>query len=104
MTPDQYSVYLLSPEWKQVAERRKAIDKYRCCMCGSRGTMNNPLEVHHVTYRSVGNENVYADLMTLCRSCHRSIHTAMSRITDENGRRGWKDSLPISNHVIDDKY
>ena len=104
MTPDQYSVYLLSPEWRQVVEERKKIDGHRCVMCGSKGTQTNKLETHHITYRNIGNEDVYKDLVTLCRNCHKDVHRLMNRVTDENGRRGWKDSLPISNHVIDDKY
>lgn len=101
MTTEEYSIYLLSPEWKRIAEKRKEIDNHACCMCGCTGTMNNPLQVHHLSYRNVGNENVYTDVMTLCRICHKSIHKAMNRVTDANGRKGWKDTLPLS--VVADK-
>lgn len=101
MNVEEYSVYLLSPEWKQVAEKRKTIDGHRCVMCGSKGTQTNKLEVHHFSYKRVGNENPYTDLVTLCRNCHRDVHRLMDRITDENGRKGWRDSLPLS--VIADK-
>ena len=101
MNVEEYSVYLLSPEWKRIAEKRKEIDGHRCVMCGSIGTQTNKLECHHVTYRNVGNEDVYKDVMTLCRNCHRAIHRAMNRVTDANGRKGWKDTMPLS--VIADK-
>ncbi len=101
MNTDNYIVYLQSADWKRVAEKRKEIDGYRCVMCGSKGTQTNKLEVHHFSYKRVGNENPYVDLVTLCRNCHKDVHRLMDRITDENGRRGWKDSLPLS--VIADK-
>ena len=102
MNSTEYNEFLKTDTWKQIARKRAAIDGYRCCMCGSIGTMNNPLQVHHVTYRHIGgNEDVYRDLVTLCRSCHRSVHIMMNRITDETGKRGWKDSMPLADHVLD---
>lgn len=103
MTAEEYNTYLGSADWKLIAEKRKEIDGHRCVMCRSIGTMNNPLECHHITYRNIGNEDVYKDVMTLCRNCHKSIHRAMNRVTDESGRKGWKDSLPMSNHVLNNK-
>lgn len=100
MNTEEYGIYLLSAQWRQVAEKRKEIDGHRCVMCGSKGTQTNKLEVHHFSYKRVGNENPYVDLVTLCRNCHRDVHRLMDRITDENGRKGWKDSLPISNHIL----
>lgn len=104
MNTDNYIIYLQSADWKRIAEKRKEIDGHVCVMCGSKGTQNNPLQVHHFSYKHVGNENPYTDLVTLCRNCHKDVHRLMDRVTDENGRKGWRDSLPISNHVIDDKY
>lgn len=101
MDTDTYIIYLQSADWRRIAEKRKEIDGHRCVMCGSKGTQTNKLETHHITYRNIGNEDVYKDLVTLCRNCHRDVHRLMDRITDENGRRGWKDSLPLS--VIADK-
>ena len=31
------------------------------------------LQVHHLNYDHVGNEDVYNDLITLCKYCHQSI-------------------------------
>lgn len=74
------------------------IDGYQCVMCGCRGTTTIPLEVHHITYRNIGNEDVYKDLLTLCRSCHRNVHIMMNRTTGYNAdgtpKRGWKDDIP----------
>ena len=66
----QKQVYLKSPQWNTL---RKAIlkrDNYTCQRCG----INNvPLEVHHITYERLTNED-QSDLVALCRECHQSIH------------------------------
>lgn len=64
-----YSQYLQSDRWKVVAEKRKAIDNYRCRECGD----SEFLSVHHVTYENRGLESL-EDLVTLCDECHRARH------------------------------
>lgn len=96
-----YDQYLLSDEWKEKTRKRAEIDNYKCCMCGSGGTMNNKLQTHHITYRDLYHEDIYKDLLTLCENCHKSVHIMMNRVTDSKGKRGWKDSLTLSNHVIE---
>jgi 5-methylcytosine-specific restriction endonuclease McrA len=91
MNNAEYYDYLESEEWKSKAAERLKIDGYTCQGCGCRGTNDNRLQIHHLTYRNVGHESVYADLVSLCRNCHIRIHNIMNRVTDENGRRGWND-------------
>lgn len=100
-----YERYLQSAEWKQKAYQRMEIDGFKCCMCNSRGTVTNPLQVHHLGYKRIGNEDIYKDLLTLCKSCHRNVHMMMSRTTGYNAdgtpRHGWKDDLPdFTTHVF----
>lgn len=101
----KYSAYLCSEKWHRIAKRRMAIDKFRCCMCGCSGTMNNRLEVHHLSYRHLYQEEnwIEQDLVTMCHNCHKSLHRLMNRVTDvETGRQGWKDSNQIPNvHCFD---
>jgi 5-methylcytosine-specific restriction endonuclease McrA len=63
-----YRRYLKSDKWlnlkKQVFER----DKHRCQTCHA----IKQLEVHHVTYDRLGNENL-DDLIMLCKLCHEAI-------------------------------
>lgn len=101
MKHEDYMNYLQSDAWKAKARQRAAIDDYKCCMCGSAGTMRNPLETHHVTYRHIGHEDVYKDILTVCKNCHQSLHIAMNRITSPDGRKGWKDEMSLSNHVLE---
>lgn len=66
------AMYYQSSHWKQTANARKQMDGYRCVQCHS--TSN--LETHHWRY-DLFNEQM-EDLCTLCRSCHESIHNAIS--------------------------
>lgn len=101
MQTKEYLEYLASDKWHETAKKRMQIDGNKCCMCGSQGTNWNVLEVHHITYRSLGNEDVWRDLVTVCHACHTSVHRMMHRRTGPN-RYGWKDELPTSlaNHSV----
>ena len=92
---DKYQQYIHSPQWAQKVKQRMEIDNYQCQCCGSRGTTEIPLECHHLTYDRIYHEDVYTDLETLCRACHKGIHRAQERITNQYGRRGWKNNPRI---------
>ena len=93
----EYLEYLKTDQWKRIAARRLEIDENTCQACGSVGTRDNPLEVHHLTYRSLYHEQdrIYEDLVTLCSSCHKLLHRSMNRVTSPTGRRGWSDNKMI---------
>ena len=95
MDNKKYLEYLQTQAWRDKALQRMKIDNFMCCECGCKGTSENELQVHHITYDRIYEENVYTDLLTLCKACHKGLHKAMERVTSETGRRGWKDS----NHV-----
>lgn len=94
MNNDEYREYLKSEDWKRIAKKRMEIDGNACVMCGCRGTTANPLEVHHLSYRFVGNEEsrIYEDLCTLCHTCHKQTHNLLNRQTNKDGRHGWRDN------------
>ncbi len=60
-----YDEYLDSPTWQ--TKRQEALGRagHKCQLCGA----TNRLDVHHNTYERLGNE-LPADLIVLCRSCH----------------------------------
>lgn len=94
---DKYSKYLNSPEWQEKKRQRMQIDHFACQMCGCKGSKLNPLNVHHLSYHNIYEENVEKDLVTLCRSCHMGVHNMMNRVTNcDTGQRGWKDQLSVS--------
>jgi predicted metallopeptidase len=61
--------YLQSPEWKEKVAQVKARDGYKCVVTGA----TTQLEVHHITYERLGNEDL-SDLVTVTREVHQRIH------------------------------
>ena len=47
-------------------------DNYTCQICGEK---DSKLEVHHIQFRSKGGSNMMDNLVTLCRDCHKQIHS-----------------------------
>lgn len=60
-----YAEYLRSEHWRKVRNKALVRDGFRCAACGT----NRNLEVHHLTYARLGNEDDL-DLITLCRQHH----------------------------------
>lgn len=65
-----YDFYIKSKKWRGKRIERLKIDDFRCARCGSE--IN--LQVHHLNYENLGNEDVENDLVTLCRKCHAELH------------------------------
>ena len=64
-----YRAYLETNRWRK--KRRKAVERagFKCEVCGA--TEN--LAVHHLTYRTLGNE-LPEHLQVLCDGCHSNLH------------------------------
>lgn len=76
-----YESYMQSDAWKEKKRQRFLIDDGKCVMCGRPvEKCLKPMQCHHVTYKRLGNEDVYLDLVTLCASCHIKIHRYYDRI------------------------
>lgn len=95
MFTDDYNDYMQSEQWKNLRRIRIQIDGGKCAMCGKK---TDDIEVHHMRYDSLRHENPWRDLVSLCRSCHESVHALMNRPTGqrEDGSLiyGWSDVLP----------
>lgn len=65
----EYKKYLKSNEWKAIKKKVRRRDKNQCQIC----FYNKKLNVHHMTYRSIFNEN-FNDLVLLCKRCHGKLH------------------------------
>lgn len=78
MQTEFYKQYMKSDKWETKKQERIAIDK-GCCMCGRTLEQIKSIQVHHVTYKNLGNENVLTDICTLCGSCHKKIHNFYNR-------------------------
>ena len=66
----RYYEYLESAEWRKKRADRILVDGGACRICGAK----SELQIHHITYDNVYNEDIYRDLITLCRRCHHRIH------------------------------
>ena len=65
---EKYSDYLSSYEWRNKRERVLRRDQKLCQAC----LQNEATEVHHLTYKHVGNEPLF-DLVSICYQCHEKI-------------------------------
>jgi len=81
MSPDYPS------NWDSIRKDVYSRDDYRCQECGDRGGPygSTELHAHHIVPLGSGGTNDMDNLITLCNSCHMSIHgkstspTAVSR-------------------------
>lgn len=64
-----YKEYIQSDGWKVRRLRALALAENRCQVCNS----PNAPQVHHRTYERLGHERD-ADLIVLCRDCHKLFH------------------------------
>jgi 5-methylcytosine-specific restriction endonuclease McrA len=76
----EYTAYMQSEEWRAKRKERLRIDHYLCTMCGCKQTRTKRLEIHHLHYGTLGNENVYSDLASLCPTCHARLHRFYERL------------------------
>jgi len=64
-----YREYLLSPQW----QHNRNLVFLRCGRICEGCFTNKATEVHHLTYKNVGNEFLF-ELVGLCTDCHKRIH------------------------------
>ena len=64
-----YYRYLHSEDWKWKKAKALKRAEYRCSLCGT----GKNLEVHHITYKNLFNEDD-DDLLAVCENCHKKIH------------------------------
>lgn len=80
MQSEFYKNYIKSDAWKEKCRQRIEIDNNRCVMCGRlEKNCKNGLQVHHITYKDLGHEDVYTQCVSLCGGCHIKIHKYYAR-------------------------
>jgi hypothetical protein len=67
--------------------RRKEVykrDRYTCQNCGREGGPHGDAELHahHVVPKASGGSDDLSNLQTLCKRCHRAVHTNTSAPTE----------------------
>lgn len=66
---DEYKEYIHSTAWKKKREQALELAGYKCSKCPK----THRLQVHHLTYDRLFNEEV-EDLQVLCFDCHSRLH------------------------------
>ena len=94
-----YYDYIQSSDWQQKRKKYYSSDlkkqfnlknSWKCVCCLSD---NVSLELHHRTYKRLGNEHL-KDLVCVCRSCHQLIHDHYKN--DKSSRKSlWKSTNVI---------
>ena len=74
---ERYSAYLQTAEWQTL--RARVLDRCQrvCEGCGERPAA----DVHHLSYRHVGQEFLF-ELVGLCRECHERLHSTSGEYGD----------------------
>lgn len=83
---ESYNDYLESSLWKNNRQRfikssycSKTDGLPSCLVCSSKKS----LQVHHITYKRLGNEN-HKDLILLCKRCHSVTHELLDVKINKN--------------------
>lgn len=80
MQTEFYKKYMRSKEWEQKRQQRLEIDNHKCAMCDRpESKCKDGLQMHHITYERLEDENVLTDLVSLCSACHVKIHKYYGR-------------------------
>ena len=96
MTYINYYNYINSQAWKDKKREYYSSKMYKTlsgsgkwkCYCCERNDV--PLDLHHRTYKRLGNERINVDLVPVCRSCHDEIHTRT-----RNGQQLWSATKAV---------
>jgi len=65
----EYQTYLQSEDWQLLREQVFSRSERKCEICSD----NQAEEVHHTTYKRVGEEYI-SDLLAVCNLCHGLLH------------------------------
>lgn len=60
--------------WGTIAKRILERDNYTCKICGRQIRVGVRVEVHHIKPWTISHDNSDANLITVCRDCHRKLH------------------------------
>ena len=72
-------------------------DKYTCQHCK---TKQGTLEVHHIIFRSNGDSDEPDNLITLCRYCHRELHSGKINLNVKGLKRKNKQAAATQMNVL----
>jgi hypothetical protein len=81
LSRSEYYGYIRSPAWAEKKRQYYASKMYKTLKSRNNGWIcyccfanDKPLDLHHRTYKRLGEENIAVDLVPVCRDCHEKIH------------------------------
>lgn len=74
MDKKEYTKYLQSDHWKEIAARAKEKANHVCQYCRATDVT---LYTHHLRYDNIGDESP-ADLLVVCKKCHIKLHSGLT--------------------------
>lgn len=85
--PDRYQQHISSARWRELKNQILKLRGNRCQRCGHE---NASLDLHHLHYRSLGNEQP-EDVELLCPECHvrADKERAKTRSQPDYNQEGW---------------
>lgn len=75
----EYDDYMKSDKWHSKCKQRLEIADHKCEMCGRLENNSKGLQIHHISYRNLGNEDVGNELICVCGRCHLMLHRYYNR-------------------------
>ena len=94
-----YCDFLQSWVWGWLREQILERAEGKCEVCGAEGT----LHIHHQTYRRVGGNEKFEDLIALCPPCHRRVHELAKQRIGICRRGLWVALMCLRQEVRDGK-
>lgn len=76
---DKYDRYMRSQEWAEKCLQRLEIAEHKCELCGRLEKNSKGLQIHHITYKNLGHEDVGNELIAVCGRCHLMLHKYYNR-------------------------
>lgn len=72
-----YKNYINSGSWKQKVAEKLKLANWKCQRCGASGIK---LDVHHLHYETLGNEDLDTDVIAVCRKCHLEMELEKEKV------------------------
>ena len=97
----KYYEYIRSEAWQRKRKEFYSSKMYKqlrgsgkwSCYCCARSDIS--LDLHHRTYKRLGNENIAIDLIPVCRECHTKIHEY-----EKSGVQLWSATKKVRNQFV----
>ncbi|WP_417936021.1 HNH endonuclease [Haloarcula saliterrae] len=89
-------------DWDRRRRQVYKRDNYECQNCGQKGRRRGDAELHahHVVPKSVGGSDKLSNLITVCKSCHGSIHNGNQVSDNQNDSSDRMYACPTCSSIL----